>query len=267
MSGLGGQVVAITGGAGGIGLAIARRMRERGASVALIDRDGERLAIAQNELGREGVSLHTIDLTDFDALPALAKEVAAAHGGINVLVNNAGLTVHGMFRDHTEAQIREVLDVDLRAVLLGTHAFLPFLRASKRGHVVMISSMAGFVGVPFQSVYSTAKFGVRGFGQSLRAELAAEGIGVTTIKPGAIATPFMTRADSVHHTGSKLGGWLERFGTSPTRVAAAVERGIVRNCAEIRVGWDSHATAVIQAALPPVIPMLLRWGVRRSQTT
>jgi len=172
--------VALTGAAGGIGRATARALSARGARVALIDRDVAGLRALAAELG-DAASVWPFDLTRFDQLDALAGDIARRHGAVNALINNAGLTVFGPFASQSVAEIERVFDVDLRAAVLATRAFLPHIQRAGRGHISFVSSMAGAHAFPAQATYSGAKFGLRGFAAALRIELAAEGIGVSCV--------------------------------------------------------------------------------------
>jgi NAD(P)-dependent dehydrogenase (short-subunit alcohol dehydrogenase family) len=260
------RVVLVTGAAGGIGSALARAFAAAGARLALVDRDQAGLAaVAEGLPGAIQVSLHPLDLADFPALDGLLADVIAAHGGLDILVNNAGLTVHGIFADHTAADLDRVLDVDLRAPVHLTRIALPHLRRAERAHVVLVSSMAGGLAFPFQSAYSTAKFGLRGFGAALRIELAAEGIGVTTVMPGTIATQLLANATSHDDaTSTRLAAMMRRYGSNPDRAAAAVLRGIHRNRGTVRAGWDSHLVGFVGWLAPALLPALLRLAFRRE---
>lgn len=260
------RVVLLTGAAGGIGSALARAFAAAGARLALVDRDETGLAaLAQGLPGATQVSLHRLDLADFSTFDGLLADVIAAHGRVDVLVNNAGLTVHGRFADHTAADLDRVLDVDLRAPVHLTRVALPHLRRAEQAHVVLVSSMAGGLAFPFQSAYSTAKFGLRGFGAALRIELAPEGIGVTTVMPGTIATPLLANATSHDDaTSTRLAAMMRRYGTNPDRAAAAVLRGIRRNRGTVRAGWDSHVVGLVGWLAPPLMPALLRLAFRRE---
>lgn len=261
-----GRIVVVTGAAGGIGTAIVHRLAEAGARLALVDRDEAGLAALAAALDAgERVSTHVFDLRRYADLEALAEDVALAHGAVDVLINNAGTTVHGPLTSHSADDVDLVLDVDLRAVIHAVRVFLPRLRGRDGAHVVNVASMAGLQGFPFQSVYSAAKFGLRGFGQALRPELAAMGIGCSTIVPGTIATAFL-RTNRTHDPASseRLAGLMERFGASPNRVATAVHRAILHDRAEVRVGWDAHLLTFSQWLCPPLIPWVLRLMLRRG---
>jgi len=261
-----GRTAVVTGAAGGIGSRVAHRLARSGMSLALVDRDAEGLgALADALPAPTRVTTHVADLAEVTSFPALADAVAGAHDGVHVLVSNAGLTVHGRFADHTPADLDRVLDVDLRAGLHLVHALLPHLRAAEEAHVVLVASMAALLAFPYQSAYSAAKFGLRGFGHALRIELSAEAIGVTTVLPGTIATGFLAAARSHDvETSARLAGLMRRHGTSPERVAAAVERGVRRNRGEVRVGWDAHLVAALGRLAPRLLPGLLGLAYRRG---
>lgn len=279
------KIVVLTGAAGGIGRALARRFANDGARLALIDRDVAGLKELRGELetsvAKDRLSLHVADLADPATPAVLAAELRHAYGGIDVLLNNAGLTVHGTFADHTPSEIDRVLDVDLRAVLQLTHACLPLLRDGARraaahdvrkplatgplAHIGIVASMAGVVAFPYQSVYSAAKFGLRGFAQALRCELSAERIGVTAVLPGTTATDFLTRAASHDSSAStRLAALMRRYGTAPARVAEAMHAALAADRGEVRVGWDCHLLTALAQLAPPLLPALLSAGFRQQ---
>lgn len=259
-----GRTVVLTGAAGGIGRAIARRLDAEGAHLALVDRDAEGLAALAATLD-PATSRHVVDLRDRAALEALPERILADHDALDVLVNNAGVTVHGPLSAHTADDVDLVLDVDLRAVVHAVRVFTPHLTGRPGAHVVNVASMAGLQGFPFQTTYSAAKFGLRGFGQALRPELAARGIGCSTLLPGTIATSLLRATPSRDPASSeRLATLMERYGTSPDRVAAAVVRALRHDPAEVRVGWDAHLLAATQRVWPGLLPRLLTLLLRRG---
>ncbi len=254
-------VVLLTGAAGGIGASTTRLLLQRGAKVVAVDRDAEGLQRLVAEHGAR-VSAHVVDLSALGEIDALADELWAVHRRIDVLINNAGLTVHGFFSGMSAEEVDRVLDVDLRAPLHLTRAVLPKL--GRGGHLVFVSSMAGLVAFPTQSTYSSAKFGLRGFAAALRIELAQEEIGVTTVLPATIATEFLSNAQSHdERTTEKLAALMTRFGTSPERVARAIVRGIERDRGTLRVGWDCWLLSALAWACPSLVPFVLRQVHRR----
>ena len=143
--------------------------------------------------------------------------------------------------------------------------FLPGMRLRGRGHITFVSSMAGIQAFPTQTTYSAAKFGLRGFGAALRMELASERVGVSTILPGTIATWFLAAAPSHNAaTTRRLARAMQRFGTSPHRVARAIVRGIERNRGTLRVGWDCWLVSGLAWVAPPLLPALLGRALRPS---
>ena len=253
------QVAVVTGAASGIGAAIARQLVERGARLALVDWNADALDALASELGDEHLAV-VQDVSEISALPSLIATIQDALGPIHLLINNAGYTVYGEFADQTPDDLDRVLDVDLRSVMHLTHAALPDLVAN-RGHLILVSSMAGLYGFPMQSSYSAAKFGVRGFGQALRAELGAKGVSVTTVMPGTVATPFLRNSGSVDTDMSAvLASLMQRYGTSPDYVARKIIRASQRRRAEVRIGWDCVALGILGAFAPWVLP----WGLKRG---
>lgn len=257
------RIVVVTGAAGGVGRALSRRFAAAGARLVLVDCDAAGLRESARALGGAVLAAHAVDVAEDGAAGALRDAVLAGPGTAHVLVNNAGLTVHGAFADLTAADIDRVLDVDLRAPLRLTRAFLPLLRAGDEGHVVFVASMAGLQPFPFQSVYSAAKAGLLGFARALAIELGGTAVGVTTVVPGAVATSFLSRAASRDPAlSASLGRLVQRHGTPPERVAAATVRAVRRGTATVHVGWDSHLVRALTAVAPAALPALLTAGVR-----
>jgi short-subunit dehydrogenase len=128
---------------------------------------------------------------------------------------------------------------------------LPQLRAQGDAQIVNVSSLAGRAAFPHQSTYCATKFGVRGFSEALRMELASEAVGVTTVMPGAVATELLARATSYDTVASrKMAELMRAHGTPPERVAARVVRAIRRDEAEVVVGWDAHAVMALRRTVP-----------------
>lgn len=253
------RVVLITGAAGGIGQALAQRFAAEGAKVALADRNAAGLHKLAATL--DGATVHVVDLRDRDQVAGLVPSVLDQHKRIDVLVANAGWTTHGRFEQLSLDEIDGVLEIDLRSVLHLVHHALPHLPSG--GHIVLTASMAGTTAFPFQSTYSAAKHGLVGFGDALRIELC-DRIGVTTLLPGTIATPFLRNAASHDPSREKLADLMQRYGTSPERVAAATVRAVRRNRGRVRVGWDSYLVSLLHWICPPLMPAVLRFAHRRK---
>ncbi len=182
----------ITGAARGIGLALAQALSARGARTVLADLDDQALKSAD----LPGAHRVCCDVTAAEDVERLAQEAEAAHGPIDVWINNAGLARHRWITDYTEAEIDLMLAVNLKGTILGSQAALRRMKPRRHGHIVNIISTASLRGVPGESVYCAAKWGVRGFTQGLQEEAAPEGIRVTAVLPGGVATEFWSAASS-----------------------------------------------------------------------
>jgi NAD(P)-dependent dehydrogenase (short-subunit alcohol dehydrogenase family) len=187
-----GTVALVTGGSSGIGAATARALAAAGARPLIAGRDPGRLQAVARETG--GLAL-AADLAAADGPAALAEAAtrAAGPGGIDVLVNNAGIGWAGPIEEMTAEQAAGLIAVDLTAPIQLTRLLVPGMTERGRGHVVFVSSIAGATGVPGEAVYSAAKAGVGCFAESLAGELAGRGVGVSVIVPGVIDTPFFER--------------------------------------------------------------------------
>jgi short-subunit dehydrogenase len=180
----------VTGGASGIGEQLAHALARRGSTLALVDRDAERLdrvaeAVRHEHGGK--VSTYVTDLADDAATHALGQQLAVAHPDATLLVNNAGVALGGTFEQVSEEEFDWLMAINFRAVVTLTRALLPVLRANRGSHLVNVSSLFGLIAPAGQVAYATSKFAVRGFTEALRAELIGS-VGVTVVHPGGIAT-------------------------------------------------------------------------------
>jgi 3-oxoacyl-[acyl-carrier protein] reductase len=187
-----GRTAIVTGAGQGIGLAIARTLVAHGASVTIADVDQARANAAAKEIGQAARGAGC-DVTDEAAVTALVEGHVAAYDGLDVLVNNAGITRDASLRNMTLADFDAVIGVHLRGTWLGIRAASEVMRAAKRGSIVNISSMSGKSGNPGQTNYSAAKAGIVGMTKAAAKELAHHGVRVNAVQPGLIRTP-MTEA-------------------------------------------------------------------------
>jgi len=220
----------ITGGASGIGLAIADALASRAVPVTIADIDAEALEevlASRGDLFRGQV----LDTRDREAWARAKSEAEAAFGPVDILVNNAGIGPDGReFADMDPQSFDRVISINLTGVFNGVSAFAADMRARGAGHIVNTSSLAGLtVGRPGVGGYTVAKFGVVALSETLRQELASHGVGVSVLCPGLVAT-------NLPRTTLKLGGQLRNGGgpmpasdVSPADVGAMVLRGIEDN--------------------------------------
>jgi NAD(P)-dependent dehydrogenase (short-subunit alcohol dehydrogenase family) len=182
-----GQVVAVTGGARGIGLATAQELLRRGARVAIgdIDEDAARKAAVHLGVNCLGMSL---DVTNRESFDSFLDRVTAEVGPIDVLVNNAGIMPLGPIENEADALTRRIVDVNLHGPILGTKLAIARMRPRGRGHVVNVSSGVGRVGLAGAATYSATKFGIVGFSEATRSELQGSGIAVSCVLPMIVNT-------------------------------------------------------------------------------
>jgi len=215
-----GRSALVTGGAKGIGAAIARRLIAEGAQVTIGDVDTEGAERVAAEIGATWVAL---DVTDPDSAVAAVD----AAGALDVLVNNAGMDEFAFFTDTDPGLWDRVLAVNLKGVLACTHAVLPGMQRAGYGRIVNVASEAGRVGSKGSAVYSAAKGGVIAFTKAAARENARFGITVNAIAPGPIDTPLLRRARELGEIGERIietmkgATQLRRLGR-PEEVAAAV---------------------------------------------
>ena len=204
MSLLTGQTAVVTGGAQGLGLAIAERFVAEGARVVLGDLDLAATEAASEKLGVDDVALAVrSDVTQLADVEALVDTAVQRFGGLDIMVNNAGITRDATLRKMTEEQFDQVISVHLRGTWNGLKAAAPIMRENKRGAIVNMSSISGKVGMIGQTNYSAAKAGIVGMTKAAAKELAHLGVRVNAIQPGLIRSA-MTEAMPQHIWDSKL---------------------------------------------------------------
>lgn len=262
-----GRVAVVTGAGSGIGRALAEALAAEGCHLALVDVNPDGLADTAARIAAIGVrsTTHVASVADREAMRALPQAVLDGHGAVHVLVNNAGITALGRFEELSEAEIDRIVGVNLQGVVDGCRFFLPHLRRVEEAHVVNVSSMAAFVGMPFQTMYCATKSAVRGFSQALRAELAGSGVGLTVVYPAAVRSNIMGAATGPHQaTAQRLSTLLQRHGYPATRAATRIVTAIRRNRPELRVGGQSHVLDLTQRMSPRSVRLFMRLLARQA---
>jgi NADP-dependent 3-hydroxy acid dehydrogenase YdfG len=192
-----GRVAVITGASSGIGEATARALAADGYRLALLARRADRLGALAEELGNGALALEA-DVTDRDAIVAAAERVQRELGGADILVNNAGVMLLAPFTSDQQAEIRQMIEVNLLGAMTATEVFLDQLRDGG-GDLVNVSSVAGRTARPGNAVYAATKWGMNGWSESLRQELQPD-VRVMVIEPGAVATEL---TDHITHADTK----------------------------------------------------------------
>ena len=229
MKAIRGKRAMVTGAASGIGRAIALALARAGADLCLLDIDEHGLANVALQVRSLGVRVMTVtcDLVYPAAARRAADELLQAWGGLEILINNAGISYHGNTEAMSDEQWDRVLAVNLHSPLLLTRRLLPALLSSGDAHIVNVCSILGLAAIPRFTAYQTSKYGLVGFSESLRAEYASRGLGVTALCPGFVQTNIYRVVDG---TGSRAMRAPPRLVVaSPEQVAARALRAIYRN--------------------------------------
>lgn len=268
MTSLAGAHVLITGGSAGIGYATAAHALDRGARVSLVARDAERLAVAEDRLEtRVGdptrVAAEPADVTDPEMFEQALGLLVAQFGPVNVLVTNAGGARPGHFEELPASVFTEQMELNYFGTLHPIRAVVPSMIERGRGHLVLVSSGAGIVGVYGYSAYSPAKFAVRGLAETLRSELKPHGIVVGCAYPPDTDTPGLEREGE-----TKPAATASISATIKVRSAEAVGKGIVagieRDRLVITFDGSTAALARIGGLLGPVVRATMDRHVRRA---
>lgn len=251
------RVVVITGGAGGIGAALARAFLREGARIALLDVDGAQLGSVERALGSSPVSTHEVDIRDADACDAAMRDVCTRWGGIDVLINNAGVSHRSCFEETSLDVIRRVMDVNFFGAVHCTRAALDSLVA-RRGTIAVMSSVAGFAPLVGRTGYSASKHALHGFFDSLRTELACRGVHVMMVCPSFTKTELERSALS--GAGTSLGDGPRAVAgrvLSPDEVAAAVVEGVAKRRRLLVPSTVSHSSWWLSRLAPRIYERLM----------
>jgi NAD(P)-dependent dehydrogenase (short-subunit alcohol dehydrogenase family) len=257
MSFLGSGVAVVTGAGSGIGRALTQRLAAAGSALAIADIDEAGLQQTSESLAKNNalVTTHVVDVAKEESVKSFAADVSARHRRLTLLINNAGVALHGSFEEISLDDLRWLMDINFWGGVYGVRYFLPMLKREPRAHIVNLSSVFGLIAPAGQAAYSASKFAVRGFTEALRHELAHSNVCVSCVHPGGIRTPIAARA--------RLGGGtpasireesISRFEklarTPPETAAAVILRGVERREPRILIGMDAYQIDVLQRLRP-----------------
>ena len=250
-----GKTVVITGAARGIGFATAKALLHRGARVVIGDRNVALAESAVAELSRLGpVTGHPLDVTDPESFAAFIDNARVdGGGGIDVLINNAGVMPVGPFLDHSEQATRSAVEVNVYGVLTGCRLVLPEMVRRRHGHIINIASVAGLVAVPGQAVYAATKFAIVGLSTALSDEFAPQGVQVSCVMPTFTNTELIS--------GTKATGATKPV--PPEAIAAAIVKTIEKPKSAVTVPYPLRFVAAMTATLSP---RARRWLGKRAGT-
>jgi NAD(P)-dependent dehydrogenase (short-subunit alcohol dehydrogenase family) len=264
-----GRSVLITGGSRGLGLVLARELASEGARLTIVARDPDELARAANELRATGAEVLAVpcDVTDAEQVERAVEAAVAHHGGLDVLVNNAGAIQVGPAENMGVEDLKESLDVHLWAAVHTTRAALPHLSRHRGGRIVNVASVGGKLAVPHLLPYSVGKFALVGFSEGLRHEVRRYGVRVTTVCPGLMRTGSHLRAE-MKGQHEKEYGWFATLASSPVtsmdarRAARQIVEACRRGDAELVIGAQARLALIANAVCPNVVSDALGWVAR-----
>jgi NAD(P)-dependent dehydrogenase (short-subunit alcohol dehydrogenase family) len=268
----------ITGVSSGLGRALALAALARGDTVMGTLRQAEQLAGFEALAPGQAIAVR-LDVTDKDKVrDAIAGAIERA-GGIDVVVNNAGYGLSGAAEELSDAELRHQMETNFFGLVAVTQAALPFMRAQKRGHVVNISSVAGYKGIVGMSAYSASKFAVEGFSESLAAETAHLGIKVTIVEPGAFRTNWSSDTaivrsakvidDYAPSAGVVRAGLSQMDGrqqNDPAKGAAAIIQAVEAEAPPLRLPLGPDSVTYLRDKLAAMAMELEAWAAVSSST-
>jgi short-subunit dehydrogenase len=259
-----GKKALVTGVASGIGRAIALQLAAEGVDLYLVDFNADGLAATVDEVRKCGVAVHSrqCDVGHPAQVSAAVADILARWGGVDILINNAGITYYGHTEQMSAEHWDQVLRVNLYSHIQFTRELLPSLLARPEAHIVNVCSMFGLVAMPKLAAYCTTKYGLVGFGESLRTEYGRDGLGVTSLCPGFVKTNLFTSAPLAEKAkGHKIPPSM--FSTTPERVAVATVRAIRRNRRMVIVEPFAKFFCTLKRLAPGLLDFAMHLGRRK----
>ncbi|QKK02430.1 MAG: SDR family NAD(P)-dependent oxidoreductase [Pseudomonadota bacterium] len=253
----------ITGGASGLGAAMARRFADQGWRVVVADRDEPGARAMAEALGEGAVAL-VMDVTDPDDWQRAVDHITECGWSLDVLINNAGVAVGGSLEETSVEDWRWVMEIDLMGVVLGCKAFAPLMRERGVGHIINVASFAGLAGAPQINAYGTAKAGVIAMSEMLRVELAPAGIEVSVLCPAFVRTRLtetMRAPDDGYHR--RVERWMDSSRISAEDVAEVVWKAVRKPRFLLLTHGDTRWLWRLKRLLPELYYRIMLRGARK----
>lgn len=253
--------ILLTGATGGIGKHLALLLARKGAKLAIVGRDTDKLEALANQIAQKGMAAEQI-IADFEMIGSaerVATEALEKLGAVDILINNAAILDFIQFEDQTPERIAQMIHINVTAPVQLARALLPHFKARNQGHYVMIGSIFGSIGFPYYATYCATKFAVHGFSQALRRELVDTNIGVTYIAPRGVNTQMNDAATLAML--AKTGGNLDE----PEKVAAIVVNALENEKQEVFIGQPESFFAWLNGVLPQAVNIGLKKQARLAK--
>ncbi|MDD2933924.1 MAG: SDR family oxidoreductase [Methylotenera sp.] len=253
--------ILLTGATGGIGKHLALLLARKGAKLAIVGRDTDKLEALANQIAQKGMVAEQI-IADFEVMGAaerVATEALEKLGAVDILINNAAILDFIQFEDQTPERIAQMIHINVTAPVQLARALLPHFKAGNQGHYVMMGSIFGSIGFPYYATYCATKFAVHGFSQALRRELVDTNIGVTYIAPRGVNTQMNDAATLAML--AKTGGNLDE----PEKVAAIVVNALENEKQEVFIGQPESFFAWLNGVLPQAVNIGLKKQARLAK--
>jgi len=260
---LAGSRIIVTGASSGIGWALAEQLAKHRARLVVTARSADRVEALAKELRHRGAEALAVpaDVTDAEQRKQLIDKTVQAFGGLDILINNAGVGASGYFVDAGEERMRRILEVNLFAPVELTRLAFPHLRKGRNAMIVNIGSILGRRGVPGYAEYCASKFALSGWSEALRAELAHDGVHVCLISPGLIATPFRE-----HQIEDKLRArWQKLRAMSAERCARKIVGAMRWRWNELVITMDGKFLVMMNRLFPRFVDFLLARYMREPE--
>jgi NAD(P)-dependent dehydrogenase (short-subunit alcohol dehydrogenase family) len=260
-----GRSVLVTGGSRGLGLLVGREFAQQGAHVMLAARDNGELERARDELARSGlhVEIATCDVSKADEAQRLVEGAIARFGSLDALVNNAGVITVGPLEHMLPADFEQAMAVHFWGPLYTTMAVLPHMRGNRFGRIVNVSSIGGKIGVPHLVPYCASKFALTGLSDSVRAEVAKDGVAVTTVCPGLMRTgsPFNAWFKGRHRdefTWFAISDSLPVATIDAERAAAQIVDACRHGDPELVISWPAKLAVIANGLVPEAVALAMQ---------
>ena len=257
----------VTGGASGIGKALATELAKRGALVTIADVNEKLIAEVVISFEQQGYKVKGVrlDVTDRDAVKEAIEDIVKAHGHLDYVFNNAGISLIGEAQFYIYDDWKKIIDINLYGCINGVFTAYPIMVKQGYGHIINTASIAGLVAWPGEASYSASKYGIVGLSYELRAEGSDMGVNVSVVCPGKVETPIYMTTKAIN-LNREEGLKHRKPGVSPEKCADIILRGVKKNKQTIIVGGPAKFFWMLHRISHSLSFLMRRFGVRKMRT-